>query len=638
MREKVSDININAKNLINYYCSMKVAPEYALLVKGPWGCGKSHLVNNCIETIKGHNKEAKFLYVSLYGINEISDIEAKFFEQLNPILSNKKVMFAGQIAKGVLKGALKIDLDGDGKADATASIGVPNINLADYLTDTTNCILVFDDLERCELDLQVILGYINYFIEKEGYKVVIVADEDKLIARKGHEDDQYSYINIKEKLIGKTVQVDPDVSNVFDNFVSELYAANTPKDLISHNEIKEILNLNKERIIQIFQQSKHENLRSLRKCFLDLKQWIEIFDREIKNRTELLKHFFSLFVAISMEIHSGNIKPDELSKLVGLSFWIKEAMDSNKDKPPSNLKLASDKYDIDFADTLVNPVDWSNFFIKGYLNEGDVITALKATKYFMEARTPDWKKLWYLLDLEDEEFVVLLKAVQHDFDNRNFKEPGVIKHLMGIYLDHIKHGISCSTEDEVLEQFIKYINDVFADGTVKVTKHTLEDINGYASYDNLGYTSKDNKVFTKFSNLLVENIKKEQKRLLAISSTKIVETMKTSPHYLNTLLTHTSGEKSEFANISVLQYIDDVDFFIAYTSLSNEQKRYFSNVLHNRYQHVISNHELSEELNWLERFASRLNDYLIEQSASPSKIVMTYTHSNLLEIIEKMKA
>ena len=112
------------KNLIEYYCSMKVAPEYALLVKGSWGCGKSHLVKGCIDDLKEANQEFKFLYVSLYGINDISDIEAKFFEQLNPILSSKKVMFASQIAKGVLKGALKIDLDGDGKADATASVAV----------------------------------------------------------------------------------------------------------------------------------------------------------------------------------------------------------------------------------------------------------------------------------------------------------------------------------------------------------------------------------------------------------------------------------------------------------------------------------------------------------------------------------
>ena len=151
----------------------------------------------------------------------------------------------------------------------------PDINLADYLTDTSNCILVFDDLERCELDLQVILGYINYFIEKDGYKVIIVADEGKLISKESSNGDHYNYIDIKEKLIGKTVQIEPDVSKVFDSFINELFPAVSAHELVANDTIKKILKNNKENIIQTFQQSKHENLRSLRKCILDLKQWIE---------------------------------------------------------------------------------------------------------------------------------------------------------------------------------------------------------------------------------------------------------------------------------------------------------------------------------------------------------------------------
>jgi hypothetical protein len=47
----VADLNFNARKLIEYYCPMQVAPEYALLVKGSWGCGKSHLVQSSIENV-----------------------------------------------------------------------------------------------------------------------------------------------------------------------------------------------------------------------------------------------------------------------------------------------------------------------------------------------------------------------------------------------------------------------------------------------------------------------------------------------------------------------------------------------------------------------------------------------------------
>ncbi len=45
--------------------------------------------------------------------------------------------------------------------------GIPKIELPDYLKINDNFILVFDDLERCELKKEEVLGYINYFVEQE---------------------------------------------------------------------------------------------------------------------------------------------------------------------------------------------------------------------------------------------------------------------------------------------------------------------------------------------------------------------------------------------------------------------------------------------------------------------------------------
>ena len=160
---------------------------------------------------------------------------------------------------------------------------------------------------------------------------------------------------------------------------------------------------------------------------------MKIFENEIIDKDELLEHFFSLFVAISMEVHSGDIKPEELSRLVGLNFLITEQLGSNKDKPPSKLKLASEKYDLNFADTLVNATDWVNFFAKGYLNKQSINKALKSTKYFLEAGTPDWVRLWYLIDLEDGEFISLQRSVQYSFEHREYVDLGVLKHVAGMF-------------------------------------------------------------------------------------------------------------------------------------------------------------------------------------------------------------
>ena len=40
--------------------------------------------------------------------------------------------------------------------------------------------IVFDDLERCSIDITDLLGYINSFVEHEGVKVVVLADEGRI--------------------------------------------------------------------------------------------------------------------------------------------------------------------------------------------------------------------------------------------------------------------------------------------------------------------------------------------------------------------------------------------------------------------------------------------------------------------------
>lgn len=59
------------------------------------------------------------------------------------------------------------------------------------------------------MDIQLILGYINYFVEKYGYKVILIADGPKLIDLNNQvSKPNINYERIKEKLIGKTAEVE----------------------------------------------------------------------------------------------------------------------------------------------------------------------------------------------------------------------------------------------------------------------------------------------------------------------------------------------------------------------------------------------------------------------------------------------
>ncbi|WP_435277350.1 P-loop NTPase fold protein (plasmid) [Psychrobium sp. nBUS_13] len=629
----MSDINLNVKELIKYYCVMQVPPEYALLVKGPWGCGKSHLVKDSIEQLKESDTELKFLYVSLYGVNNIGDIEDKFFEQLNPILASKPLVFAGRIAKGVLKGALKLDLDGDGKADATANLSVPDINLADYLTDTKNCILVFDDLERCALNLQVILGYINYFVEKDGYKVVLIADEDKLLTHQDEGENTHNcYTNIKEKLIGKTVQVEADINAVFDSLVNEIFIG----DVIVHNIIaKEAVKRNKAVIIKIFNQSEHENLRSLRKVILDLAQWFNIFDEMLINNERLVTQFLSLFMALSMEIHAGVLKPKKLNKLLNFNYVLDGYADNDNSDIPNKFELINDKYDLDFNDILFSESYWVQFFDKGYIDSDNIVNSLKNTQYFMEESTPDWKLLWYFINLEDDEFERLQESVQLSLNNREINDLGAIKHIAGIFLYHSSIELSQKTASDVVTEISDYLGDIFSSKCANVYEKIFQELNGFGGYSGLAYQGREIAEFVQISDLINSHIDSALNEQLATSSADVLLAMKDNPEEVIPLFDGDDREVSIYFNKPILQHIAVDEFLDAFLKMPNPIKRELGHVLTKRYDDLDKHRELVKECEWFEQLTKAIGAKLTPMAGGVSVYILKNTYEKLNEILSK---
>lgn len=171
----MSNPNKHIEDFLNYYFELKSSPHYAVMLKGKWGVGKTWFLKEVIESLYNSDYRVKtHLYVSLYGVTSFEEIENEFFRQLHPVLSSKGMALARKVGKGLLKATLKIDLSGNGKSDASLTSQVPDINLPDYLSNTEGLILVFDDLERASIDIESLLGYINYFVEHQGYKVVII--------------------------------------------------------------------------------------------------------------------------------------------------------------------------------------------------------------------------------------------------------------------------------------------------------------------------------------------------------------------------------------------------------------------------------------------------------------------------------
>ncbi len=226
------------------YCKSDLT-KTALMLTGPWGCGKSYYIKNELipaledpetyrddEAANAGNIDPKDLVircavVSLYGIASLDDISKTLYLELR-----------GHKYTSETDAALRIGL----KTVAKALIGYKGFDFsvsaedqkALFLSaDLGQTLLIFEDFERCPLDKIEVLGYINNLVEQDGVRVLIVANEGELFSDDDTNDNEEieatetriktakEYARRKEKTVGDTLVFSPNRKEIIQNIFKE---------------------------------------------------------------------------------------------------------------------------------------------------------------------------------------------------------------------------------------------------------------------------------------------------------------------------------------------------------------------------------------------------------------------------------
>ncbi len=126
-KEKEVLVNQHIIDYLNHYLSSD-SREFAVLLTGKWGCGKSYFINEYIEEYQKTNIEKKIVKISVFGLKNTSQIDEQMFQKLHPILGHRYTKLAGSLLHGAFKLGLKFDLNNDNKPDGEASINLNSIN------------------------------------------------------------------------------------------------------------------------------------------------------------------------------------------------------------------------------------------------------------------------------------------------------------------------------------------------------------------------------------------------------------------------------------------------------------------------------------------------------------------------------
>lgn len=195
----------------------------AIMLTGEWGAGKTYYVENVLTPFLQEAGKNRCVVISLYGLETIADISKSIYMELRMKALKKKseVLSAGKIiAKTIVKnvaGLFRIDV----------SMSEKDLKKLYSSVELSGKLLIFEDLERSGIELVKLLGYVNSLVERDGIKVLLVANEKEMLNkdRKEKNTDSVSeevqkYLKIKEKTISDTIYFESDYCEAVKNITS----------------------------------------------------------------------------------------------------------------------------------------------------------------------------------------------------------------------------------------------------------------------------------------------------------------------------------------------------------------------------------------------------------------------------------
>ncbi len=447
----ISEPNKHIEKYFDYYFDGEKNFEYAVLLNGAWGSGKTWFIKEYIQ--KQESKGKKVAYISLNGLSKTSDIDDEIFRCIHPILGSKGARLAGQILKGAIKATIRVDLDGDSKPDSTVNVSVPDIKLPDYLRIDNNFILVFDDLERCKLKIEEVLGYINYFVEQESIKTLIISNATEI------QQNEY-FLKIKEKLVGATFNYTEDQDLAIQSILNE----------VLDGDLKTLITSNLELTKQIFNQVGYQNLRSFKQTVFDFKRFYkkEFFEWNGNFESEIFEKVLKAFLILSLENKKGRFEKEILNfKLDELEPTIDEAKRKRALRHLSSFvgedaQKFQKKYKISLREYIFSKDLWNQILNLNILNDEIINKELYEIYFRFKEDQPTWYKLWYYLNLSETEFGYLVTDAQKSIEYSKLNNITDILHTVSmlVYFKE-KNLIFFSVENllvPAVDQFKKVVN------------------------------------------------------------------------------------------------------------------------------------------------------------------------------------
>lgn len=519
------------KNKLDYMKEMILgylndyAIKKAILINGEWGSGKTYYIKKFLDETKNNSvyeKYSKTIMLSLFGINSIEEIDKNLrMKKIISEYSNKTKNKLEFLSKNINNFIEMLDISSSFKFN----IDLNNIgNFINY----NQSLIIFDDLERCSINIIDLIGFINNLVENEECKVIVIANENEINTNFKPKFEKY-----KEKIFSMTLNFKNDFKTAFNDIVD--------KFTIKGEKLNNFLHENEELIRNIFFFNNSTNLRILETSIYYYKKIFEMIDSisivdienlEMKKRylkEETLKYTFDANIKIKNKYEYNKLDVERENYINSGSLVENIYSIYKNDIKCDNRYYFIDKYIISY---IIDEVDVREKFIDLILDYEDKYRFLRNKPY----------KLNFFKELEDEELNETLKVLEQNLKNN-------VRINIDSYSEIIKNL------DSLLEAGYPFDIDIFIDLINKNLNSLEKDIKSNKfNKDRIYITEKDswhnsdlknlNQKITLLNELIkngeflldnifgltieLKNINKEKKFLSLFDKNNLIKKIKTS--------------------------------------------------------------------------------------------------------------
>lgn len=291
----------------------------ALLVTGQWGCGKSYLIKEKLSQDEYIKNNICIVLISLFGIDSVSMLNRRIKESYIEASGGWFTKSVAKLSKSFGKSAkIVADTVSNIPEPITAGIGkgmsgVLSIDMHDFVhlkrevnkgKQKRKLVLVFDDLERCKINIVDLLGAINEYVENKKIKSILVADETKIIDDKEDVNRKKLYQEFKEKVVSKTIEINQDYEEIIDNIIDGFKCNN--------QDYKKFLKDSAQIIKIVFRESEFNNIRTIKNIMVDFERIFEVWTAE-NIPSEQICNVLYTFAATTFEVKSNNLGSEKES-------------------------------------------------------------------------------------------------------------------------------------------------------------------------------------------------------------------------------------------------------------------------------------------------------------------------------------